>query len=101
LDILAEHDTKDAVVRVQVQMKPEQEGLVRDAEVRRVLKDSYYIAGISLDVEREYRQRLGIESPEELTPAELLARYLDSKQVAPDRIKDLLQYAQEIIEPPT
>jgi len=66
--------------------------------LRRALKDAYYVAGISTEVERAYRQRLGTDSPEELTPTELLARYLESKKVSPDRVEALLEYAQEIVE---
>jgi exonuclease SbcD len=100
LEALATHDVADAVVRVIIQAQAEQEGLLRDADIRRALQDAYYIAGISKEVERTYRQRLGGDSPEELTPAELLARYLESKGTAPDRIEVLLQHAEEILGVP-
>ena len=44
------------------------------------------------------RQRLGTESPEELSPAELLTRYLESKETSPERTQILLQHAKEIFE---
>jgi exonuclease SbcD len=98
LKVIAEKDVLDAVVRVIVQALPEQEGLLRDADIRRALSDAYYVAGISKEIERAYRQRLGSESPEELTPAELLARYLESKETPPDRAELLLQHAEEIFQ---
>jgi hypothetical protein len=49
-------------------------------------------------MERAYRQRLGGESPEELTPAELLAHYLSSKNTPRERVDLLLQHAEEIFE---
>lgn len=97
LETIAGQEVADAVVRLIVQARPEQEGLVRDADVRRALSDAYYVAGINIEVERAYRQRLGGESPEELTPTELLTRYLESKDTPRERIEMLVQYAQEIL----
>jgi len=99
LETIAGQDVTGAVVRVIVQAQAEQEGLLRDADVRRALGEAYYVAGVNVEVERAYRQRLGGESPEELTPAELLARYLESKGVEPERVEILLQYAHEILQP--
>jgi exonuclease SbcD len=98
LEIVAQHDLADAVVRVIVQARPEQEGLLRDTDIRQALQEAYYVAGVSKEIARAYRQRLGGESPEELTPAELLARYLESKETPPDRVEVLLQYAEEIFQ---
>ena len=97
LSVIAEHKVADAVVRVSVQLEAEQEGLIRDPDVRRALKDAAYIAGISKEVERAYRQRLGGESPEELSPGELLALYLENKGTSAERIEVLLQHAEEIL----
>ena len=97
LSVIAEHKVADAVVRVSVQLEAEQEGLIRDPDVRRALKDAAYIAGISKEVERAYRQRLGGESPEELSPGELLALYLENKGTSAKRIEVLLQHAEEIL----
>jgi exonuclease SbcD len=98
LDTIAQRNVADAVVRVIVQAEPEQEGLLRDADIRQVLKDAYFVASVSKEIERAYRQRLGGESPEELTPAELLARYLESKDTSPERIETLLHHAEEICQ---
>ncbi len=96
LDAIARHELADAVVRIIVQLQAEQEGLIRDADVRAALRDAYFVAGVSKEIERTYRQRLGGESPEGLTPAELLARYLESKDTPPERIEVLLDYAETI-----
>ena len=98
LDTIAEHDTAEAIVRVIVQAEPEQEGLLNDREIRRALDDAYYVASIIKEMERAYRQRLGGESPEELTPAELLGHYLKSKETPPERIEVLLQHAEGIFQ---
>jgi len=87
----------DAVVRVIVQARPEQSGQLRDADIRRALDGAYYVAGVNKEIERAYRQRLGADAAEGLLPAELLALYLESKGTPPDRIKALLQVAEEIL----
>jgi exonuclease SbcD len=99
LDTVAEHEFSDAIVRIIVQAHAEQEGLLREADIRRALDEAYYVAGIVKEVERTYRQRLGGESPEELTPPELLARYFESRGVPQERIETLLHHAGEILEP--
>jgi exonuclease SbcD len=98
LEAIGQEDVADTVVRVIVQAQAEQEGLLRDGDVRRALGEAYYVAGVNIEVERAYRQRLGGESPEELTPLELLARYLESKDVTPERVEILVQHAQEIVQ---
>jgi exonuclease SbcD len=98
LETIGRHDLDGAVVRLLVQAQAEQEGLLRDADVRRALDEAYYVAGVSIEVERTYRQRLGGDSFEELTPAELLARYLESKGVSPERVEVLLDQAREIMQ---
>jgi len=98
VEAITQHDVADAVVRVFIRARPEQEGLLRDADIHRVLADAYYVAGISKDIERSYRQRLEGVSPEEWTPTELLAHYLESKDTPPDRSEVLLRYAEEILQ---
>jgi exonuclease SbcD len=98
LDRIAQHDVSDSVVRVIVEARAEQEGLLRDAEIRQALSQAYYVASISKEIERAYRQRLGGESPEELTPAELLARYLETKDTPPERVQTILRHAEEIFQ---
>jgi exonuclease SbcD len=95
---VGKHDVTDAVVRVVVQARLDQGDLLRDAEIRRALAGAYFIASINKEVERTYRQRLGGSSPEGLTPADLLARYLESKGTPPERIQVLLRRAAEILQ---
>ncbi len=92
------HDVADAVVRVIVQARAEQEESIHDAGLRRALDAAYYIASVSKEVERAYRLRLGGDLPEELAPAELLVRYLESRDTPPDRVEVLRQHAEEIFQ---
>lgn len=98
LATIARHNLTDAIVRVIVQARADQEGLLRDSDIRRALEGAYYVATIGKEIERAYRQRLSGESPEGLTPGQLLARYLKNKDTPPDRIAVLLRYAEEILQ---
>jgi DNA repair protein SbcD/Mre11 len=86
-----------AVVRVILQLTPETEGNFNEASIRRLLRDRgvFYIAGITRDIEQPTRVRLG-ESPEGLTPQQLLDRYLITKEISPKRREVLLAAAEEI-----
>ena len=98
LQALAEYDLADAVVRVNVKLRPEQEEIFRDRELFRELRaKAYYVAGIRLDVQRTYRLRLGTDNVAGLGPLELLERYLESKKVPAERREALLKYADELI----
>ena len=95
---VAAYDLKDAVVRVILRIQAEQEPLLRDRQIRALLAEAAFVGGISREVERTARVRLGTLAPEEMTPRQLLERYLDSKKVPPERKKDLLACAEEIWE---
>jgi len=96
---VAAHQLQDAVVRVILHLRAEHEQLVRDREVRALLHEAHFIGSINREVERESRVRLGELSPEEMTPRQLLERYLEARQIAPQRRKELLSCAEEILNP--
>jgi exonuclease SbcD len=93
---IARRDCREAVVRIQIRTTLEKEGLIREKEIRAALKDACFIAAIHKEVERQYRQRLGGYSPEEMTPRQALEQYLEVKGTSPERIKTLLGYADRI-----
>ena len=98
LAAIEQRDLTDAVVRVSLRLRAEQETLLQEREVLRALNQAaYYVAGVSKDVERAERQRLGAVSVESLAPLELLARFFDVKGVAAGRKERLLQAAEEIM----
>jgi len=84
------------VVRLILHLRADQEPLVRDRDVRGLLSDAYFVGGINREVEREARVRLGILAPEEMTDRELLAKYLETRNVVPERAKTLLAHAEAI-----
>ncbi len=96
LDAIARHDVADAVVRLIVQTTPETQARLRDKEIEKALAPANYLAAFVKETERPGRVRLGGASPESLTPAQLLARYLESKNTSSERTKTLLQHAEAI-----
>lgn len=98
LAAIEQRDLAGAVVRVMLRLRAEQETLLQEREVSRVLNaKAYYVAGVNKDVERADRQRLGAVSVESLTPLELLMRFFEVKGVPPERASRLLQVAEEIM----
>jgi exonuclease SbcD len=92
------HDLKDAVVRLILRLRTDQEPMMRDYELRGLLSEAYSIAGINREVERKARVRLGDQAPEEMTDRELLTKYLEIKETPPDRVKILLDHAESIFQ---
>jgi exonuclease SbcD len=98
LAAIEQRDLTDAVVRVSLRLLAEQETLLQEREVLRALNQAaYYVAGVSKDVERAERQRLGAVSVESLAPLELLTRFFEVKGVPAERKERLLQAAEEIM----
>jgi len=93
---IAAHDLQDSVVRLILRLRADQEPLVRDRDVRGLLSDAYFIGPITREIEREARVRLGSLAPEEMTDHELLDKFLETKNVDPERSKVLLQHAEAI-----
>lgn len=100
LDAVADHDITAAIIRLIVRTTPETEARLRDREIEKALEPANYIAAIVKETERPERVRLGGAAPESLTPAELLERYLESKNTPAERTKTLLQHAETVFENP-
>jgi len=92
------HAVENAVVRLLVRLRADQEPTLRDYELRDLLSDAYYIGSITREVERKARVRLGDQMPEEMTDHELLAAYLEVKETPAERIESLLKHADGILE---
>jgi exonuclease SbcD len=89
------HALDDAVVRLIVQMSPEQEPRLRDADLAPLLAEAFY-AQINRDVDRAGRDRLGDLKPDAMTPVHLLERFLQSKGKAPEEVEPYIEEAQTI-----
>jgi exonuclease SbcD len=95
---LTQYDLAEAIVRVNVRLRPEQDASLREKELRATLRNADYIAAINRQADREVRERLGGLSPEGMTPKQLLEKYLFAKNVDDDRIDLLVKHAERIIE---
>jgi exonuclease SbcD len=89
---------EEAIVRMRVSMKAEQEPAFREGAIRQALTSAFHIAGIERQVHRERRTRLGTEDAEKLSPLTALERYLESRNTPADREKVLVDYARALIE---
>lgn len=69
------HSLAGAVVRLIIQMTPEQDSQWRDADLAPLLAEAFF-AQINRDVDRAARDRLEGLSPEAMTPEHLLEAYL-------------------------
>lgn len=97
LHALARKDFEEAIVRLQIKVPAAKEGLVQENEIRKALKEAYFIAAINKEVEREHRSRLGAHSAEGITPLEALKLYLESKKTPNNRARVLLEYGERLI----
>ncbi|MEA3396359.1 MAG: exonuclease SbcCD subunit D [Chloroflexota bacterium] len=77
-EAVARHDLTAAVVRLIVEMSPEQEPQLRDGMLSPLLTEAFF-AWINREVERAARDRLEGLEPELLTPEHLLECYLSAK----------------------
>jgi DNA repair protein SbcD/Mre11 len=100
---LAKRSLRDAVVRVRIEARPEQAGLVRTEELRRQIEEAgaFSVAAVALEVERTVRSRLsqgGGDILEGLTPRRALELYLRAKTppLPEERIAALLGAADEL-----
>jgi len=92
---VAQHDLTDAVVRLVIQMTPEQEPQLRDGDLSPLLKEAFF-AQINRDVDRAVRDRLGGLEPDSMTPERLLARYLLAKGKTEEDLPPYMETAQGI-----
>jgi len=93
-------DIRDAVVRVVIKTTADQEGLLRDDEIRKALSEAAYVAAVSREVDTPQRTRLGDQAVEQLTPRQALQLYLSTANVPAERATTLLQYAEDLIGDP-
>lgn len=93
-----ELEMQDAIVRVIVALSEANAHLLQEGAIRRALHaaGADHVAAIQMEVARPVHARLGA-SPERLPPEELVRRYFEGKGTPPDRLRDLLDAAREIL----
>jgi exonuclease SbcD len=97
LHAIGRNDVEGAIVRLQIKVTAEKEAMIRESEIRKALKEAYYIAAVNREVEQEHRSRLGARTAEGITPGEALQLYLESRKVPQDRARMLLEYGERLI----
>ena len=96
-DRVARHATRDAIVKLNIEMPASVEPLLSDSEIRASLSDAHYVAAISRQITERPRTRLDGTYSEGLTPSQLLERYLGSRDTPPDRSKELMERGSQLI----
>jgi hypothetical protein len=98
LHAIAKNDIKESIVRLQIKVSVEKEALLQENEIRKSLKEAYFVAAINKEVEREHRSRLGSYPAEGLTPLQALKLYFESKKTSKERTQLLLEYGERLIQ---
>lgn len=97
LDKIEERDVTEAIVRIIIRAKAEQDPLIEDRQIQTALKLASYVASITHDVDRHQRGRLGDANIEELSPLMALELYFKTKNVDDERKAILLKHAEALI----
>jgi exonuclease SbcD len=92
-----QESVKDAIVRLNISLPASLEGQLRNNDIKDALKDTQDFT-IARDIQRESRQRLGPNSPEEITPLEALKAYLEMQKISTERQKTLLEYGEKLLK---
>jgi exonuclease SbcD len=86
-----------AVVRLHLQVRHEEAGLVDVSALRKALSDAFFIAAVVVHAERP--ERVAFRGAlENLSPLEALERYWISRGISAKRRERLSHYARELIE---
>jgi exonuclease SbcD len=83
---------EDAVVRLMINMIPEQEPVLRDADLAPLLEDAFFTQ-INREIDRDVRDRLSGIDPDEMTAAHLMERFFEAKGKTAEEITELLNAA--------
>ena len=97
--MIDKYNLNNAVVRLLLSFSQESEVRFNENAVRDALKRAqvFHIAAIRKEVEQPARARLG-GSPEGMTPAQLLERYLQSLEMPETRRNELMEVAEDIFD---
>ena len=90
-------DVEDAIVRVRLRLRSDQDALLKERTIRAALAESFSIAGIVKEIDWGVRSRLGEVNVESMTPLELLERYFQVSDVPLEQSERLMQDAQTLI----
>ncbi len=90
-------DVADAIVRVRLQLRTDQDALLNERVMRAALSECYTLAGIIKEIDWGTRSRLGAVNVEAMAPLELLERYFHVSSVPEVQAEQLLKEAEGIV----
>jgi DNA repair protein SbcD/Mre11 len=90
-------DIQEAIVRIQVSLPKKLEGVIRDAEIYKMLEEAYYVV-VSKDIKQDEKRDSRLFVSEELRPIEALSKYLELKKMSEDHRNLLLEYGENLIK---
>ncbi|HEY80523.1 MAG TPA: exonuclease SbcCD subunit D [Caldilineae bacterium] len=93
-----EGGVQDAIVRVRLKLRDDQDQLISDRKIRAALANAFAVAGVIRQIDWRVRSRLGAGDFENATPLELLDRYFEQLQTPEDEKQALLEDAARIIQ---
>lgn len=100
LSALEGEPVEGAVVRLQIRLRVEQQGLLHEGELRAALRSAESVT-VERRVSHERRARLTDGEPfsgaQTLTPLELLQRYFEARGETPERVAALCAAAAEVL----
>lgn len=97
LNQIARTPIEGAIVRLIIQTTVERSPLIDEKAVLAALKDAFHVAALIRNIVRLERMRLGGQYDlAGLTPLDVLARYLQTRQASEAHIARLLEYAQTL-----
>jgi len=99
---IAGADIRNAIVRLIIDLTEDNCHLVRDSEIAQLTGDAWKVTAVVKNVARSSRIRwLGGDKVAQMTPREVLVKYLQLRQTDPERQEKLLAYAHRIMGDPS
>ena len=92
------HEIVDAVVRVRVQVSPQNQALFDESRIRAALSDAFWVTQVQREVERPTRARIAGLTVEGKTSMMLLEDYFSEKQIPEDERVRLRSYAEGLVQ---
>ena len=95
---VAKHDLDGCIVRAQIVVPGELDGLLREVDIRAALESAHFVASISKEIVERPRVRLSEEYSRTMDPREALKSYFDAKGVDKGRAELLFQKAEALMQ---
>ncbi|MDA0770733.1 MAG: exonuclease subunit SbcD [Chloroflexi bacterium] len=95
---LSKHELEGLIVRVQISVPGDLEGLLREPEIRAALESAHFVASVSREILERPRARLSEAYSRAMDPREALKSYFNAKGVDKARADLLFQRAESLMQ---